>query len=274
MVIKVLVENTTEKKDLQCEHGLSIFIKTKEHKILFDVGASDLFYKNAKKLDVDISDIDYLIISHGHYDHGGGLKKFLEENTKAEVFLHKLAFQKYYAEKPEGGMKYIGLDKDLKTNRKIVFTADRFFISKGIQLFSNVMDKKICSISNSGLLMERNKKTVKDVFAHEQNLIIEEDGRSLLLTGCSHNGIVNILEHFHELKGSMPDYVIGGFHLFSNSSGAIEDPETIDKIAKYLAGTKTKYYTCHCTGVQAFDKIKTVMGDKIEYLGTGKQVII
>lgn len=274
MIIKALVENTTEKKDLQCEHGLSIFIKTKEHKILFDVGASDLFYKNAKKLDVDISDIDYLIISHGHYDHGGGLKKFLEENTKAEIFLHKLAFEKYYAEDTEGGIKYIGLEENLKNNRKIVFTSDRFFISRGIQLFSNVMDKKKCSISNSGLLMERNGKIVKDVFAHEQNLIIEEDGRSLLLTGCSHNGIVNIIEHFYELKGSMPDYVIGGFHLFSHSSGATEDPETIDKIAKYLVGTKTKYYTCHCTGIEAFEKIKPVMGDKIEYLSTGKQLII
>lgn len=122
--------------------------------------------------------------------------------------------------------------------------------------------------------MERNGKIVKDVFAHEQNLIIEEDGRSLLLTGCSHNGIVNIIEHFYELKGSMPDYVIGGFHLFSHSSGATEDPETIDKIAKYLVGTKTKYYTCHCTGIEAFEKIKPVMGDKIEYLSTGKQLII
>ncbi|HUM56714.1 MAG TPA: MBL fold metallo-hydrolase, partial [Bacillota bacterium] len=264
MIIKVLAENTTESKNLGSEHGLSLFIRTKEHNILFDVGASELFYQNAEKLGVDISDIDYLIISHGHYDHGGGLKKFLEENTKAEIFLHKLAFEKYYARDLEGDMKYIGLDQDLKTNRKIVFTSDRFFISKGIQLFSNVMDKKICSISNSGLLMERNGKIVKDVFAHEQNLIIEEDGITLLLTGCSHNGIVNIIEHFYELKGSMPDYVIGGFHLFSRSTGGIEDAETIDKITEYLSGTKTKYYTCHCTGTEAFEKIKLIMGVKIE----------
>ena len=72
----------------------------------------------------------------------------------------------------------------------------------------------------------------------------------------------------------MPDYVIGGFHLFSRSTGGIEDEETIDKIAEYLAGTKTKYYTCHCTGIEAFEKIKPVMGDKIEYLSTGKQLII
>ncbi len=89
MLIKTLVENTSLSKDFGSEHGLSLYIETQNHKILFDVGASDLFLQNAKKLDVNIADVDFLAISHGHYDHGGGLKTFLEENTKAEVFLRK-----------------------------------------------------------------------------------------------------------------------------------------------------------------------------------------
>jgi len=97
MIIKTLVENTALSKDFGSEHGLSLYIETNGRKTLFDVGASGLFLKNAIKMNVNIPDVDYLIISHGHYDHGGGLKVFLRENTKAEVFLHRLAFEKYYA---------------------------------------------------------------------------------------------------------------------------------------------------------------------------------
>ena len=76
MIIKTLVENTSISKDFGNEHGLILYIETNALKILFDVGASELFLENAKKLDVNISDIDYLIISHGHYYHGGGLRMF------------------------------------------------------------------------------------------------------------------------------------------------------------------------------------------------------
>ncbi|MDD2234946.1 MAG: MBL fold metallo-hydrolase [Desulfitobacteriaceae bacterium] len=88
MLIKTLVENISISKDFGNEHGLSLYIETKKHKILFDVGASELFLQNAKKLDVNITDVDILVISHGHYDHGGGLKVFLQENSAATVYLH------------------------------------------------------------------------------------------------------------------------------------------------------------------------------------------
>lgn len=268
MIIKVLAENTSVSNKFGSEHGLSLYIKTNTRKTLFDVGASELFLENAKRLSVDISDVDYLIISHGHYDHGGGLKSFLRENKKAEVFLHRLAFGKYYALRSNDELEYIGLDRDLKKNRQIVFTSDRFFVSKGIQVFSNITQKTPLPISNRGLFMEQNGRTVWDTFVHEQNLIIEEDGKTLLVTGCAHNGIVNILEHFHSLKGHMPDYVIGGFHL-SSHSGQGESLEAINNIGKYLLDTKSKFYTCHCTGIEPFNSLKAVMGDSIDYLSAG-----
>src|SRR5574344_216468 len=133
MLIKTLVENTAISKDFGSEHGLSLYIETKKHKILFDVGSSELFLQNAKKLDVNIADVDFLVISHGHYDHGGGLNTFLTENSKAEVFLHRLAFEKYYAIRPNNKFDYIGLNENLKENKQIVLTSDRFFITDGIQ---------------------------------------------------------------------------------------------------------------------------------------------
>ncbi|HRX94409.1 MAG TPA: MBL fold metallo-hydrolase [Chitinophagaceae bacterium] len=273
MLIKTLVENTSISKDFGSEHGLSLYIETKKHKILFDVGASELFLKNAKKLDVSIADVDFLVISHGHYDHGGGLKSFLHENTKAEVFLHRLAFEKHYAIRPNDELDFIGLDENLKQNKQIVLTSDRFFINSGIQVFSNITQRKPRPKSNRGLLTEYNGQTTDDIFAHEQNLVIEEDGKTLLVTGCAHNGIINILEHFHTLKGRMPDYVIGGFHL-SSRSGGNEDSEMTDRIVKYLLSTKAKFYTCHCTGIEPYKRLKAGMRDSIDYLSAGSKITI
>ncbi len=273
MLIKTLVENTAISKDFGSEHGLSLYIETKKHKILFDVGASELFLQNAKKLDVNIADVDFLVISHGHYDHGGGLKTFLKENTKAEVFLHRLAFGKHYAIRKNEELDFIGLDEDLKQNKQIVLTSDHFFINSGIQVFSNIAQREPCPKSNSGLLKEHKGQTIDDTFAHEQNLVIEEDGKTLLITGCAHNGIINILEHFHSVNGRMPNYVIGGFHL-SSRSRSNEDSEMIDRIGKYLLGTKAKFYTCHCTGIEPYKSLKAVMGDSIDYLSAGSEIVI
>ena len=122
--------------------------------------------------------------------------------------------------------------------------------------------------------MEHNGQIVQDTFVHEQNLIIEEDGKTLLVTGCAHNGIVNIIEHFHDLKGRMPNYVVGGFHLSSRSSGNNVNPEMIDKISKYLINTNAKFCTCHCTGIEPYNRLKAAMGDSIDYLSAGSEITI
>ncbi len=273
MLIKALVENTAISKDFGKEHGLSLYIETKNYKILFDVGASQLFLENAKKLDVDIADVDFLVISHGHYDHGGGLEGFLQKNSKAKVFVHNLAFGQHYAIRPDDNFDFIGLDEKLKQKEQIVLTSDQFLIRDGIQVLSNVFQKEAPPKSNGGLLMVHEGQKVEDNFFHEQNLVIEEDGKILLVTGCAHNGITNILEHFYSVKGRMPDYVIGGFHL-SSPSGTSETPSTIDRIAKYLLSSKAKYFTCHCTGIEAYERLKSAMGANIDYLSTGSEITI
>ena len=271
MNIKMLMENTSVSDKFCSEHGLSIYIETNDIKIIFDVGASDLFLKNAKNMNVDISDIDYAVISHGHYDHGGGLNYFLNENKKAKIFIKENAFEKHYALRSGNRVEFIGIEEELKNNRQIVLVKDSFKINENIELFSNVIQKELVPSSNSNLLMEEKGEMVQDTFTHEQNLIIKEDDKTLLITGCAHNGIVNIVKHFYKLKGYMPDYVIGGFHLSSRSNG-IEDKKIVENIAKELISTKAKYYTCHCTGIKAYNELKDIMGEKIEYLSAGSEI--
>ena len=85
MIVKVLSENTTSSEKFESEHGLSLYIETGTHKVLFDTGSSDLFAKNAEKMGVDIASVDLAVISHGHYDHGGGLKTFLGINNRMKT---------------------------------------------------------------------------------------------------------------------------------------------------------------------------------------------
>ena len=120
MKITALIENTTNDNYYETEHGLSLYIETAKHNILFDMGQTDMFLRNAHKLGINLADVDVSILSHGHYDHGGGLEKFLDINKKACVYLSQYAFEPHY----NGTKKYIGLDTALKNDDRLIFTED------------------------------------------------------------------------------------------------------------------------------------------------------
>ena len=117
MKIVSLLENTTARNDLKIEHGLSLYIEACGKKILFDFGETDLFYKNAKKLGVDLTEVDLAVLSHGHSDHGGGLSTFLNINSHAPVYISPTAFLPHY----NGQGKFIGLDSVLMENERLVY---------------------------------------------------------------------------------------------------------------------------------------------------------
>lgn len=271
MKVVSLVDNISNDCQIKSQHGLSFYIEANNYKLLFDTGASDLFFENAQKLGVNLADIDYAVISHGHYDHGGGLKRFLTENQTAEVFIKKEAFGNFYSKKASG-LEYIGLDRQLESNDRIVFASNRFFINENIELFSGVEGKNLFPPLNKSLYEKRGENAVLDSFLHEQNMIVTENGKRALFAGCAHNGIVNIIEFFEEIKQFSPDYVFAGFHL-SSPLGDSED-EYIEKVAKAIGGKNIKFYTCHCTGFKAYEKLKNALGGDIYYLSAGESVIL
>ncbi|MEA4832413.1 MAG: MBL fold metallo-hydrolase [Oscillospiraceae bacterium] len=272
MIIKVLSENTSISEKLSCEHGLSLYIETVNHRLLFDTGASGLFAENAVKLGVDLKKVDTVIISHGHYDHGGGLRTFLDINKNAKVYFQEKAFEKHYSNRSGGEKAYIGLDEALLTNDRFIFCTDRLKIDDELELFSGVKAEILVPSGNADLFKKTGDIFIQDDFAHEQNLIINEGNITLLIAGCAHNGIINIVGQFNKNNGHMPDYVLGGFHLYSKGTKQNEAPDMVDKIGKFLLETNSKYYTCHCTGMESYNRLKAVMREKIDYISTGNQL--
>lgn len=256
MKITALLENTTQREDMKVEHGLSLYIETLQHKILFDMGQTELFCENARTLGIDLAGVDLAVLSHGHFDHGGGLKKFLEINDHAPVYIHTDAFLPHYS----GADRYIGLDTSLMGSSRFVFTGDECPIDDSLCLFSCNDREKTCPL----LISELNEKTgegfISDDFRHEQYLLIRENGKSVLISGCSHKGIVNIARWFS------PDVLIGGFHFSKLPMDAY-----LEAAARELASCPTEFYTCHCTGKAQFDFMGQFMPG-LHYLSCGQRI--
>ena len=273
MKVKVLVENTSVSSEYKSKHGLCLYIQTTKHKILFDLGPNGLFLENARKMGVNISEIDTVVISHGHVDHAGALSLFLQHNHSAKIFIRECAFDRHFT-KVLGLPFNVGLDRSLKGNKQIIFTDSIEVIDDELTLFSDVQSKESTSRSNRALLAEINGKKQIDDFNHEQNLLIYEGDKAVLFAGCSHAGIVNIKARAEQLTNGKPLKIIGGFHLYNPISKKHESKELVDKIAERLNDGKTRYYTCHCTGQWAYGIMKETLKDNLEHLSTGEEVEI
>lgn len=280
MKIKTLIENTSCGDMWEKEHGLSLYLETDMHKLLFDTGKSGLFLTNAARMELDISQIDTVIISHGHYDHGGGLPAFLKRNERAFVYLSEKALEPHFGKRENNNIEYIGMDETLWENSRIRLVSGTTVIDRELTIFSEVTGKEFVSEANAVLLERENGNYIQDRFLHEQNLIVKKSsGCKILISGCSHNGIVNIIERFIQLEGQAPDVVIGGFHLMEPSSGKAIPRQQVEAVADRLLSYKgrmgeTSYYTCHCTGLEAYEILKEKMSGRINYLSTGSEISI
>jgi 7,8-dihydropterin-6-yl-methyl-4-(beta-D-ribofuranosyl)aminobenzene 5'-phosphate synthase len=257
MKIVTLLENTTCRDELQYEHGLSLYIEACGKKILFDAGASGVFADNAAALGIDLSQVDIAILSHAHSDHCGGFLSFLEYNDKAPILARPETRGSYH----NASGNSIGMDPGLRYSKRICCTEDTQPIAKGLTLFAAKDMEMIEPIDSAGLsYCPRDTLTLlPDDFQHEQYLLIEEAGKRVLISGCSHKGILNIANHFK------PQVLIGGFHYMR------VDPTNprLESAAHSLLQHPTVYYTGHCTGAEQFDAMKKIMADRLQPLSTG-----
>ena len=200
MKIINLMEDTLGEKQVYAEHGFSIYIETPRHRLLADTGVSEKTWENAKRLGVDLGSIDLVFLSHGHYDHSGGILSFAEQNPDVRIYMHARAVHEYYNLK-DGREKYIGIDPRIRQLPQVVLLEGDCGIDPELSIFSGVTGRRKWPKSNLTLKRKTENGFVQDSFDHEQYIVVKSEGKRILISGCAHNGILNILDRFRELAG-------------------------------------------------------------------------
>ncbi|ADG92724.1 metal dependent hydrolase [Arcobacter nitrofigilis DSM 7299] len=277
MNITVLSENLKcDLKDLKNEHGLSLYIEMDNHHLLFDTGRSDNFIKNAEKLGIPLEKIEYVIISHAHQDHIGGLINFLRINKKAKIYMKKQVFEEYY-------FSFMGFKKNISVNKnlfleysnRICFINSFTEIVKEIYLFPKIDKNAAMPSGNKLLYLKKGSTLVQDSFEHELVMVIKESNGISVFTGCGHSGVVNIVKTVRKVFPNLSmKALIGGFHLISIPIINLMGSKTkIEKIVKIIKEENIqKVYTGHCTGKSAYMKFRYFLGDMVEYLNLGRKI--
>jgi 7,8-dihydropterin-6-yl-methyl-4-(beta-D-ribofuranosyl)aminobenzene 5'-phosphate synthase len=276
--VSVLIENQSCNKNLKQEFGLSLHINYEGKNILFDTGATGIFIENAEAMGINIEDVDFVVISHAHSDHAGGLVKFLERNKKAKVYMSKHSKYNYYVKVFFLKME-VGIPKEVfsQYEERIIFVNDFCQITKNVYVIPNSTERSFpLGNSNKRLFVRKGDKLERDNFNHEISLVIDNNNGLEIFTACSHNGISNMIEHARSFFSSTPIHtVVGGFHLmdilFKNRLG--ETKQFVEDLASSMLDFNIKkVYTAHCTGKKAYEILKETMGETITYIHTGTEL--
>ena len=255
----VLSDNRSDDSRLTTEHGLSILLHTDRLMILLDTGASDVFIRNAEQLGIDLGDVDYVFISHGHSDHAGGLRYFLQHNQKAQVIVSPDAMSgKFFSKR--GNLHSITTEWPEIDEDRLVLTDQTCEILESLHVIAHIPQTHPMPKGNQNLYVQNaNGDYIHDDFRHELALYVD----GLLFTGCAHSGLENILAACPWPVHS----VIGGFHLLDGQETAGEIKALAQRLkAKY---PETQFYTSHCTGDNVFEVMKDVMGEQLQTFRCG-----
>lgn len=280
MRIVSLIENTSATEQLKAEHGLSLYIENGGAKYLIDTGASDKLITNAKRMRLELSEVNKIALSHNHSDHTGGIEALIKLNPSVKIYARKDCTGDYYA---KYGMLRIpvGTVADLSEDYPDNFVFyNRFHeIAPGFFAMSNEIPDYTMYSEDNHFYKTQGNKLFRDDFSHEAFFVIFPDNNRdkgcVVISPCSHCGIVNVLK---TVKKSFPDThiisVVGGFHLMGASTKKLCcSIEYVDKTVNEIKAIETgAIYTCHCTGLTGYGIMKSQLGDRIQYLQTGEEL--
>lgn len=276
MRVTVLMENTAlEGCGLAAEHGLSLYILHRGRAILLDAGSSGQFAENAEKLGVDLAGVELGVLSHGHYDHADGLRRFFQINSKAKVYARPGAGGPYFSIH-EDGPKFIGIHRDVweGCRDRFVTVEGLYSLEEGAWLVPETVRSTAFSGRADNLVYKRGTDDfLPDDYRHEQSLVLETRRGLVVFNSCSHGGIVNIVRGVRE---QLPDKrvfaVVGGFHMFGKGESGMNCPEEyVLAVADALKELGVEeIYTGHCTGQPALNLLRKRFGPGCRALSTGQ----
>lgn len=276
MDISLLTDDRAGRRGLLAEHGLSLWVEDGEDRVLFDTGQSSVYLHNAGLLEIDVAQAKAIVISHGHYDHGGGLAFFPEKARWPRVLIHPDAFLPRFSQgtRPDDQPRSIGLpwkmqelgllDHRLVTNDSIIQLGENLFCCTGIPRITGFEPL-------SSNVSKRLGGILKADDGRDEQLLVGRTPRGLVVVvGCSHPGIVNCLLHVRSLFPDDPIHaVLGGMHLEEVS------PERIDATAdSFLRMDVQQIIPLHCTGDPAICRFESVLESKLIRARTGDRITL
>ncbi|MGD8440639.1 MAG: MBL fold metallo-hydrolase [Holophagae bacterium] len=282
MRVTTLIENDVidGRNDLTAEFGLSVVVEIGATTILFDTGASGAFADNAVAMGVDLDEVDLAVLSHHHFDHGGGLARFLELNPTAPIFLRDGPLTPRWFKALAIVKRPIGLDLDVieAARDRFRFVGEDTEIAPGIWLLTEISTAQPRPTGNRHLFVEHDGRLEPDPFDHELVMVVHEGDGVAVFTGCSHSGILNMVETAAERFPDTPiKAVLGGFHLiglplFDTMTASRPEVEALARaMLDRVAGP---VFTGHCTGDKGYETLSTVMGDRLRPIHTGTTVTL
>ena len=276
MKITVLMENTALAGcGLTPEHGLSLYIEYRGKKLLLDAGSSGKFADNAQALGIDLSAVELAALSHGHYDHADGLRRFFQVNDRAKVYVRPGAAGPYFAKDPDA-YRFIGVGRDIweSSRDRFVEVEGVYPLTEGAWLLPETVRDPAFAGQAADLLVKRGEDDfVPDDYRHEQSLVLEGEKGLIVLNSCSHGGIVNIVRGvLEQFPGKRAFAVVGGLHMFSRGkSGMNCAPGYVFQVADALKELGVEEIrTGHCTGEIALGLLKERFGPGCQALATGQ----
>jgi 7,8-dihydropterin-6-yl-methyl-4-(beta-D-ribofuranosyl)aminobenzene 5'-phosphate synthase len=263
--ITTLVENTVSiggSRKLIGEHGLAFLIETRDRNILFDTGQYLALENNARVLGIDLKNVDSVVLSHGHYDHTGGLKHLLDCNSNFSLFAHPAVFSRKL-KKSKGKYRKIGIplnQNDLvKQNVKLILDAKPLEILPGLMTTGEILLLTDFESVTSGFVVEKDGHKIPDMLADDMALILDTGSGLVVMLGCSHRGVINTLRQVKKITGRDKIYAImGGLHLVKATE------KRLKQIMQHMREFQPeKIVVGHCTGSHAIHALYNQFKDKV-----------
>ncbi|AEI14384.1 beta-lactamase domain protein [Flexistipes sinusarabici DSM 4947] len=265
MKVTFLTDNYTDSRNLLAEHGFSCLINFEKYNFLFDTGQTISMAHNSDILGKSLDTLDAVFLSHGHYDHTGGLGYISNKKNKTVVYCSSKIADNHRKKNAEDEYKYIGIENQILKEQNLNF----YYINDSIHLTPNIIFTHINRYddfdSDKNLYIKEGEKYTKDPFRDEMFLILQESDGLTIITGCSHRGILNIVRTAINITGANTiKNLIGGFHLFRSSDSEII--EIAEKLNRYNIG---HIITGHCTGLNGLFVLKNICRNKITPIKSG-----